>query len=110
MSAAIGAGGILGGAVAFGLIGRRGIAPVVLERRLFGATFAAIGCWRGGVMRPCCSSSAGSALALMDVAGRTILQRAVRDEVLARVFGILEGMMMAAPRRWGRSSCPSWSR
>ena len=38
----------------------------------------------------------GIGLAVMDVAGRTILQRAVRDKVLARVFGILEGMMMAA--------------
>ena len=44
MSAAIGAGGILGGALAFGLIGRHRIAPVlVASGALFGATFAAIG-------------------------------------------------------------------
>ena len=96
MSAAIGAGGIIGGAVAFGLIGRRSIAPVLLASGvLFGATFAAIGL-SGGAYAPLLLVVGGIGLALMDVAGRTILQRAVRDEVLARVFGILEGMMMAA--------------
>ena len=96
MSAAIGAGGILGGALAFGLIGRHRIAPVlVASGALFGATFAAIG-FSGGVYAPILLVIGGIGLALMDVAGRTILQRAVRDEVLASVFGILEGMMMAA--------------
>ena len=96
MSAAIGAGGILGGALAFGLIGRHRIAPVlVASGALFGATFAAIG-FSGGVYAPLLLVIGGIGLALMDVAGRTILQRAVRDEVLASVFGILEGMMMAA--------------
>jgi MFS family permease len=96
MSAAIGAGGIIGGAVAFGLIGRRRITPVLVGSAvLFGATFAAIGL-AGGLYAPVFLVVGGIGLALMDVAGRTILQRAVRDEVLARVFGILEGMMMAA--------------
>ena len=75
---------------------------------LFGATFAAIGL-SGGAYAPLLLVIGGIGLALMDVAGRTILQRAVRDEVLARVFGILEGMMMAALAS-GRSSCPSWWR
>ena len=35
---------------------------------------------------------AGVGLTVMDIAGRTILQRGVDDGVLARVFGILEGL------------------
>jgi MFS family permease len=96
LSAAIGAGGIIGGAIAFGLIGRRTITPVLVASGfLFGATFAAIGLG-GGAFAPLLLVVGGVGLALMDVSGRTILQRAVRDEVLASVFGILEGMMAAA--------------
>jgi MFS family permease len=68
---------------------------LVASAFLFGATFAAIGL-AGGAYAPLLLILGGVGLAIMDVGGRTILQRAVRDEVLARVFGILEGMMMAA--------------
>ena len=95
LSAAIGAGGIIGGAAAFGLIGRRHIAPVLLASGLlWGLTFAVMG-FAPGAVAPLLLVVGGIGLAVMDVAGRTVLQRAVRDEVLARVFGILEGLMMA---------------
>jgi hypothetical protein len=94
LSAAIGAGGILGGMAAFGLIGRQRLAPVLLAAGLaFGLLFLLFGAAAPAALAPMLLVACGVALTLMDVAGRTALQRAVHDEVLARVFGILEGLM-----------------
>jgi hypothetical protein len=72
------------------------MAPVLLAcGLLWGAVFALLGTG-SGAFAPLLLIVGGTGLAIMDVAGRTILQRAVRDTVLARVFGILEGLMMAA--------------
>jgi hypothetical protein len=97
LSAALGAGGIIGGGAAFLLVGRPRIAPVLLACALaWGIAFAVMGVLASGVAAPVLILLGGTGLTVMDVAGRTILQRSVRDEVLARVFGILEGLMMAA--------------
>jgi len=97
LSAALGAGGIVGGGAAFLLVGRRRIAPVLLACALaWGLAFAAVGILANGVVAPVLLVLGGTGLTVMDVAGRTILQRGVRDAVLARVFGILEGLMMGA--------------
>jgi MFS family permease len=94
LSAAIGAGGILGGTAAFLLVGRQRLAPVLLACGLaWGFLFALFGAVAPPSVAPLLLVAAGVALTLMDVAGRTALQRAVHDEVLARVFGILEGLM-----------------
>lgn len=97
LTAALGAGGLLGGSMAFLLIGYPRIAPVLAA---CAATWAiAFACLLlpaapGGA--PLLVAVAGTGLAVMEVAGRTILQRAVPNEVLARVFGVLEGLDMWA--------------
>ena len=97
LSAALGAGGIVGGGAAFMLVGRPRIAPILLAcAATFGISFAIMGLAGSGTLAPLLLLAGGTGLTVMDVAGRTILQRSVRDEVLARVFGILEGLMMAA--------------
>jgi MFS family permease len=97
LSAAIGLGGVIGGGGAFLLVGQPRIAPILAASALvWGATFALIGLLASGGLAPLLLVVGGTGLAIMDVAGRTILQRAVRDAVLARVFGILEGLIMAA--------------
>lgn len=94
LSAAIGAGGILGGMAGFLLVGRPRLAPVLLACGLaWGVLFALFGALASGSIALLLLIAAGVVLTLMDVAGRTALQRAVHDAVLARVFGILEGLM-----------------
>ncbi len=79
LSAAIGAGGILGGTAGFLLVGRRRLAPVLLGCGIaWGVMFALFGVVASGTVAPALLVAAGGRLALMDVAGRTALQRAVQ--------------------------------
>lgn len=97
LSAAIGAGGIVGGAASFLLVGQARIAPILaLSSIVWGGMVLVMGLTASGSLAPVLLVVGGTGLAVMDVAGRTLLQRAVRDEVLARVFGILEGLNYAA--------------
>jgi len=95
LTAALGAGGVIGGAAAFMLVGHRRIGPVLLAcAAVCGAAFATLVAPAAGLVAPALIAVAGVGLMLMDIAGRTILQRAVDDHVLARVFGVLEGLAM----------------
>ena len=97
LNAALGAGTIVGGAVTFALIGRAGLALVAASGALlWGVAIALIGVTAAPILAPILVIVGGAGLALVDVAGRTLLQRSVRDEVLTRVFGLQEGLAMAA--------------
>lgn len=97
LTAALGAGGLVGGATSFLLVGQRRIAPVLAAcAAAWGVAFAFVGAPVTALAAPALIIVAGTGLTVMDVAGRTILQRAVDDVVLARVFGILEGLAMWA--------------
>jgi Cyclic nucleotide-binding domain/Major Facilitator Superfamily len=97
LSAAVGVGGIIGGASAIALVGRRRMSLVMLASAVtWGTAFALVGVAASGTLAPFLIALGGIGLSLLDVAGRTVLQRGVRNAVLARVFGILEGLMMAA--------------
>jgi hypothetical protein len=96
LNAALGAGTIAGGALAFALVGRTDLArSTALGAVVWGIAAAALGLGAGPALAPAVIVVGGAGLTIMDVAGRTILQRTIRDEVLARVFGIQEGLAMA---------------
>jgi MFS family permease len=97
LNAALGAGGMIGGVITLGLVGRRQLGPaLVLGSLSFGACVVAIGLVPSQAAAPMLIVVSAVGLSLMDATGRTLLQRVVSDESLARVFGVLEGLAMAA--------------
>lgn len=97
LTAALGAGTILGGAITVGFVGRSRLAVVAaIGAATWGLTFAIATLLGSPAAATILIVAGGAGLSIMDVAGRTILQRSIRDEVLARVFGLQEGLGMAA--------------
>jgi hypothetical protein len=97
LSAALGVGALLGGAATVALVGRQRLAP--------GLTFGVL-CWGlpllviglAGAPAPIIISFAvaGVGVSFFNVATRTLLQRIVPDDMLGRVFGLLESGYMGA--------------
>jgi MFS family permease len=91
--AAIGAGGIAGIAVTASLVGRRRLAPAFLAGiAVWAVALCLIGLYPGMLNAIVLLGVAGAGRNVMDVAGRTLLQRTVAEDVLTRVFGVLEGL------------------
>jgi len=96
LNAALGVGGLIGGIVAVALVGIRRLAFTFgLALILWGAPILLIGLWAKAAPAFVLIGLAGLGLTLVDVAGFTLLQRAVPEEVLARVFGVLHSAFYA---------------
>ena len=97
LTAAFGAGAMMGAAFAIVLVGRRRLVPfLLLAALLWSASFSLIAGSATRLAALLLLAVAGAGRSLLDVAGRTLLQRISPPYVLARVFGILEGLAMAA--------------
>jgi predicted MFS family arabinose efflux permease len=96
LNASVGVGGVLGSLVAFGLVGRGKLASdFALGLVLWGLPIALIGVWANTSVALAMLVLVGIGNTLVDVAGLTLLQRVVPDEVLGRVFGVLESVFAA---------------
>jgi MFS family permease len=95
LTAAIGAGGLIGAFGSVALAGRRLAVPFGLGLLLWGLPIAALGLWPNKVAALVLLAIVGVGNSLEDVGGFTLLQRVVRDEVLGRVLGVLWGLAMA---------------
>jgi len=90
LNAALGVGGLVGGVVAVTLVGVRRLAFTFgLALILWGAPILLIGVWAKAGPAFVLIAIAGLGLTIVDVAGFTLLQRAVPEDVLARVYGVL---------------------
>jgi hypothetical protein len=97
LGAVLGAGGLVGGTLALRVVGPFRLAPpLAAGLAIYGVGVGAVALGGQAVMVGGFLLVGGLGYVLADVAGRTLLQRVVRDQVLARVFGILEGVQMAA--------------
>lgn len=94
-NAAAGVGGVIGAGVVLALVGRRRLAgDFGLGILLWGVPLALIGVWPNPVVAFVLLGVLGLGNTLVDVSGLTLLQRTADDKVLARVFGVLESLLI----------------
>jgi MFS family permease len=97
LNAAVGVGGLVGAVLALALVGRQRLAgDFGLGLLLWGIPIALIGVWPDEAPALVLLAVVGIGNTLVDVAALTLLQRAAPDEVLARVFGVIESLLVGA--------------
>ena len=96
LNSAVGAGAIAGSALTVLLVGRRLVVPIVTGFACWGLALGAVGLVPTRAATPFLLAVAGAGGILTEVAGRLLLQRSAPNQVLSRVFGVLEGLSMAA--------------
>jgi len=95
LNAASGVGGVLGAVLAAALVGRgRLAADFGVGVLLFGIPLALLPAWRSETFALLLLAVVGIGNTLADVSGFTLLQRSAPDAVLARVFGVLESLLL----------------
>jgi MFS family permease len=95
LNSAIGVGALIGGVIALSLVGVRRLSPPFALGVLgWGVPLILLGVWPDFVAALLLLAVVGAANSLVDVAGFTLVQRAVPDNVLARVFGIIQMLFL----------------
>jgi MFS family permease len=95
LTAALGAGGLVGAFASVALAGRRLAVPFGAGLLLWALPIAALALWPNKASALVLLAVVGVGNSFEDVGGFTLLQRIVRDDVLARVLGVLWGLAMA---------------
>ena len=97
LNSAFGVGALVGAIGALGLTGARRLSPgFLVGLLLWGLPLAVLGMWSSVAIALVLFAIMGAGNSLVDVAGYTLVQRAVPDEVLARVFGVLQFFLLSA--------------
>jgi MFS family permease len=97
LNSAVGVGGLLGALAAAALVGRRRqAADFGLGIFIWGVPIALVAVWPNQVFVLVLLAVVGIGNTIVDVSGMTLLQRSAPDDVLARVFGVLESVLLLA--------------
>ncbi len=92
---AFGAGAVLAATVSAVLVGRRLGGPILAAALVFSGALAAVAFGPALAGTVALLAVAGAGHLLLEVATRTLLQRSVPPRLIGRIFGVLEGFMMA---------------
>lgn len=97
LNAAIGIGAFVGAVGALSLTGAQRLSPAFLGGLVVtGVPLIALGLWQEVAIVVVALALMGVGNAFVDVAGLTLVQRTVPDDVLARVFGVIQMLWMAS--------------
>jgi len=97
LAAVTGVGAMICAAAAASLVGRRRLAPALaVGVACWALPLAVMALTHSPVIAAVVATLIGAGVVLVDVVTFTLLQRAAPDDVLARVFGVLESAMRAA--------------
>ena len=95
LNTALGAGAVLGAIATVTLIGRQGLAlPVLTGAALMGAPLVLLGAFPTVLGAFVLLGAVGVGRIVLDVSGRTLLQRVAQPDVLSRTFALLEALSM----------------
>jgi predicted MFS family arabinose efflux permease len=95
LNSAVGIGGLLGAVAAAALVGRRRLAADFgLGIFIWGVPIAFVAIWPNQVFALVLLAIVGIGNTIVDISGMTLLQRAAPEEVIARVFGVMESMFL----------------
>lgn len=97
LNAAIGVGGLVGALATFALAGTGRFGRLLsIGMVIWSIPIALVGVWPEPLVAVGLLAALGLGNILVDVAGLTLLQRVVPDDVLARVLGLIEGIWVGA--------------
>jgi hypothetical protein len=95
LNSAIGVGGLLGALLAAALVGRKRLASDFgFGIFIWGLPIALVAVWPNQAFALVLLGIVGVGNTIVDISGMTLLQRGVPEEVLARVFGVLETVLL----------------
>jgi MFS family permease len=95
LNSAVGIGGLLGALAAAALVGRgRQAADFGVGIFIWGIPIALVAIWPNQAFVLVLLAVVGIGNTIVDVSGMTLLQRSAPDDVLARVFGVLESLLL----------------